>query len=548
LTFTPASNRVGVANVTVRLHDNGGTANGGVDTSAPQSFTITLFDPPPVALCQNVTVTATLIGTAVASINAGSYDPDGGAVTSAQVPPGPYVPGQTPVQLTVTDTASQTTSCSATVTVTPFAPGASFGFEEASGTTVLDSSGNQNHGTFNATNGPQRTTAGRFGKAMVFDGIDDLITVANSSSLNLTNAMTLMAWVKVNNQTGWRNILMKQNGNDLAYAMYANDNASALGEPGGYVNIGGVTRSVGGTEGALQNRWMHVAVTYGGGSLKMYINGVLNRTLAVTGNLPVTSGPLWLGGDQVWLDEFFSGVMDEVRILGVTLSEADVRTLMRTPVVPGTAPPATSPTGLVAAYSFDDGTATDRTGLGHTGTLTGTTTATGKYGQALSFNGTSSLVTIADANDLDFTGGMTLEAWVNPATVNGWQSLLLKQGPDGLVYAMYGSDNAQHAAGFARIGGVDRDVRASNALPINVWSHVAVTYDKTEGMLRIWVDGVPVDDRAITGDITVSTGSLFIGGNQFWGEYFNGRVDNVRLYNRALGIVEIQTNQTTPVQ
>jgi hypothetical protein len=85
-------------------------------------------------------------------------------------------------------------------------------------------------------------------------------------------------------------------------------------------------------------------------------------------------------------------------------------------------------------------------------------------------------------------------------------------------------------------------------MPLNAWSHVVVTYEKAEGMLRIWVDGIPVDDRAVTGDITTSTGALYMGGNQFWGEYFNGRIDNVRLYNRALGIVEIQTNQATPVQ
>ncbi|HEV8345722.1 MAG TPA: N,N-dimethylformamidase beta subunit family domain-containing protein, partial [Vicinamibacterales bacterium] len=548
LTYTSAAGAIGVANVTVRLSDNGGTANGGVDISAPHSFTITVFDPPPVAQCQNVTVTATLIGTAAASIDNGSFDPDGGAVTLAQVPPGPYTPGQTSVTLNVTDSASQMVSCSATVTVNPFAPGASFGFEEASGTTVVDSSGNGNNGTFNAANGPTRVTTGRFGKAMQFDGVDDLITVADSNSLDLTSAATMMAWVKVTTQTGWRNILLKQNGGDLAYALYANNNGSALGQPNGYVNVGGVAQSVAALDGALSGRWMHVAMTYGGGSLKIYLNGVLHRSLAVSGNMPVTSGPLWLGGNQVWLDEFFSGVMDEVRLLGVTLSESDIRTLMHTPVVPGTAAPATSSTGLVASYNFDDGTATDKTGLGHNGTLGGAVSAQGIYGNAVSFNGTSNYVTIADANDLDFTTGMTLEAWVRPTTLSSWRSLLLKQGPQGLVYAMYGSDPASKSVGLVRIAGVDRDVVATSPLPLNAWSHVVVTYEKAEGMLRIWVDGIPVDDRSVTGDITTSTGALYMGGNQFWGEYFNGRIDNVRLYNRALGIVEIQTNQATPVQ
>jgi hypothetical protein len=359
--------------------------------------------------------------------------------------------------------------------------------------------------------------------------------------------MTLMAWVKVTNQAGWRDILFKQNGSNLAYAAYANNNTSGLGQPAGSVRIGTTTKSAAGTEGALQGRWIHVAVTYGGGSLKMYVNGMLERTVAQTGNLTATTGPLWLGGNQVWLDEFFSGVMDEVRILGVALPVADIRTLMRTPVVAGAAAPATDPTGLVAAYNFNSGTATDVTGRGHNGVLTGTSSAAGIYGQALSFNGTSDLVTIPDANDFDLTTAMTVEAWVMPASLTGWRSIVLKEAPQGLAYALYGSDAAQHAAAFVNVAGVDNDTRATDPLPTNAWSHVVATYDKVEGVQRIWVDGIPRDDRVLTGDIVVSNGALYFGGNLFWGEYFSGRIDNVRIYNRALGIVEIQTNQITPV-
>ena len=55
LTYTPASNAYGVAKVTVQLHDNGGTANGGVDTGPAQTFTITLNDPPAVSDTSYVT-------------------------------------------------------------------------------------------------------------------------------------------------------------------------------------------------------------------------------------------------------------------------------------------------------------------------------------------------------------------------------------------------------------------------------------------------------------------------------------------------------------
>jgi len=452
------------------------------------------------------------------------------------------------VQLNVTNQFGLTSACTATVTVNPFSIGGAYGFEEASGTTVVDSSGNGNNGTFNATNGPTRTAAGRFGKGMVFDGVDDLITVADSNSLDLTSAATLMAWVKVENQVGWRDILFKQNGSNLAYAAYANNAQTGVGHPAGSVRVGTTTKSAAATDTALQGKWMHVAVTFGAGSLKIYVNGNLQRTVAQTGSLTATTGPLWIGGNQVFLDEFFSGTMDEVRILGTALSQADIRTLMRTPVVVGAAAPPTDSTGLVAAYNFDDGTATDKTGLGHNGVLNGEAPAAGMYGQALSFNGTSHLVAIPDANDLDFTTGMTLEAWVKPTTMGGWRSVVLKQTTDGLVYALYASDEFSRSGSFVRIGGTDMDSRTADAIPTNAWSHLVATYDKTEGKLKIWVDGFQRDERAVTGNIVVSAGTLYIGGNQFWGEYFNGLIDNVRIYNRALGIAEIETNQLTPIQ
>ena len=93
---------------------------------------------------------------------------------------------------------------------------------------------------------------------------------------------------------------------------------------------------------------------------------------------------------------------------------------------------ATSATsGLVAAYGFDEGsgtTVTDASGNGNTGTITGATwAAAGKYGKALQLNGTNALVTIPNAASLQLSAGMTLEAWVNPSTVNAnWRDVIYK--------------------------------------------------------------------------------------------------------------------------
>ena len=71
---------------------------------------------------------------------------------------------------------------------------------------------------------------------------------------------------------------------------------------------------------------------------------------------------------------------------------------------------------------------TDASGNGNNGTITNATWApAGKFGKALQFNGTNALVTIPDAASLHLTTGMTLEAWVNPSTVNAnWRDVIYK--------------------------------------------------------------------------------------------------------------------------
>ena len=101
---------------------------------------------------------------------------------------------------------------------------------------------------------------------------------------------------------------------------------------------------------------------------------------------------------------------------------------------------STSRTGLVAEYSFDAGsgsTLTDSSGKGNTGSITNATWAPGLFGQASSFNGTNSWVTINNSTSLNLTNAMTLEAWVKPNTLDDWSSVILKERTGGLDYALY---------------------------------------------------------------------------------------------------------------
>ena len=69
----------------------------------------------------------------------------------------------------------------------------------------------------------------------------------------------------------------------------------------------------------------------------------------------------------------------------------------------------------------------------------------------------------------------------------------------------------------------------------------------TGRMLRLFVNGVQVASAAASGAIQASSSPLWIGGNQPYGEYFNGLIDDVRVYNRALTQAEIQTDMATPL-
>ena len=115
------------------------------------------------------------------------------------------------------------------------------------------------------------------------------------------------------------------------------------------------------------------------------------------------------------------------------------------------------PAGLVAAYSFEEGTGTstaDSSGQSNTGTLNGgvTWSTAGKSGKALSFNGTSGMVTIADKASLDLTGAMTLSAWVNPSAAGNWRTVMLKEAGTDLVYALYSSDTSSLPNVYIRTG------------------------------------------------------------------------------------------------
>ena len=212
--------------------------------------------------------------------------------------------------------------------------------------------------------------------------------------------------------------------------------------------------------------------------------------------------------------------------------------------------------GLVAAYSFDAGTGStlaDASGNGNNGTINGATwTTQAKYGNALAFNGTSSYVDFGNPPSLRNTGSMTWSAWVyatadppddgqiiaKSATGTGWQ---FKTSPD--------TGPERFAVGVSPTGTSHTQRYSNTTRVLNTWYYVAGVYDAAAQALHIYVNG-QLDDGTLRGTVPSSQSdpaeNVTIG-RRNGGFYFQGTIDELRVYNRALSQSEIQTDMNTRV-
>ncbi len=204
--------------------------------------------------------------------------------------------------------------------------------------------------------------------------------------------------------------------------------------------------------------------------------------------------------------------------------------------------------GLVASYSFNEGTGStvsDSSGNGNTGQIfSATWTNSGKYGSALVFNGNSAVVNIKDSPSLHLTTGMTLEAWVNPSKVaNTWADVIFKGENN---YFLEGTSDRNETPGAGgTFGGKDVPIVGGMPLAANTWAFLTATYDGTTQ--RLYINGLQVSSQSQTGELMTSSNQLQIGGDNFFGQYFQGTIDEIRIYNVALTAAQIQNDLTTPV-
>ena len=172
-------------------------------------------------------------------------------------------------------------------------------------------------------------TSGKFGSALEFDGRDDYVSVADKVYFDNIPQITVMGWFKLNQLASVKGesevILTKKHTISPSESYSIRQNTDNTLRFILYNTSGGSVQAVSDTVQAGQ--WYHVAGVYNGSAVKIYLNGILNDTKSFTGNVFDSNYPLIIGEESPSANRF-KGLIDEVKIWGRALSQAEIQTEM----------------------------------------------------------------------------------------------------------------------------------------------------------------------------------------------------------------------------
>ncbi len=380
------------------------------------------------------------------------------------------------------------------------------------------------------------STTDRFGfgfSAYSFNGASSEITAPNSAQLN-SDYTTVSFWAKVNNLPAQGEaFLMSFGGWQERWKISLPGHGKPVWTTN---NSSGISDMDSGDGNELQEgEWAHVVFVHDGTNDMIYLNGALANSKAVAGTLNSTTKPLGMGYNPIDGGNYFDGVLDEVQIYNYALSAQEITDLYTAQSTSGAAA-----TDLVAAYTFA-GNANDTTLFGNHGWVGGATPAADRFGyaaNAYSFSGADSIIAANSvALNSDFA---TVSFWVNVAELPAQgEAYLLSNGgwQERWKISLPGHGKPVFTTN-ATSGISDMDSGDGNALPVGTWTHVAMVHDGTKD--KIFINGALANEKDVAGALNSTNYPLGIGSNPIdGGNYFNGSLDDILIYNRALTDQEI---------
>jgi serine/threonine protein kinase len=428
-------------------------------------------------------------------------------------------------------------------------------------------------------NGASTLADGEVGRAFRFDGVDDHVRIRDRAALRITGPMTVEMWINRATNGRQQNILSKwsislEEGEVRSYglACYQSGRVSFGVSSNGRAEAKTVVSKT-----ALPlNQWAHVAGTYDGTNLNIYIDGLLQSQMAYAegifpGNCDIGIGAAVGMSARGQALQPFCGRIDEVSIYNRGLTPKEIFAIYKAgragkrPLPSAYQPP---PAGLVGWWRGEED-ARDAVGIHHGTLMNGTSFAPGKIGQAFRFDGTNGCVKVPRAPDLDVGKDLTIDFWMKPDPDNFM---------DKCCQALVDTDFYEIGIepGWTALTGIDMCVVTDIGIPLeqifrtdshpslvctaetnsqaavisrNEWHYIAGTYDGSS--LQLYIDGKPwgIPTRH-SGPIFPMSPTSFLAfgsaaGKNFYpkdlvgNRYYKGLLDEVRIFNRALSAKEI---------
>jgi Concanavalin A-like lectin/glucanases superfamily/Protein kinase domain len=435
-------------------------------------------------------------------------------------------------------------------------------------------------------NGARASAEGKVGHGFDFDGIDDYVRIASRPGLRLSGPMTVESWVCPRTNGSIQAILSKWDAipkvEQRSYGLGCLQSGRVYFIVSPY-GTGEGCMSVSSVSALPRDQWSHVAATYDGHYLRMYLNGMPEGQVVYTNGIFPGTNEVTIGASANYnarnVMTPFAGRIDEASIYDRSLSEMEIRALYDAGEhgkrVPPPAMPQNLPAGLVGWWR-GEGNARDHAN-NHDGVLkNGASFALGKVGQAFSFDGVDDFVLVPRTDDFDVGKALTIDFWMK-ADPNNLMDVCCQGMVSSDFYVL------EVSPGDTWISGINFGVITDNGGPLEnldpkypkpavgstadtnnaaaqvtsgEWHYIAGTYDGA--VMQLYVDGKPVGQKTdhngaifpIRPDSFLTFGSE--DGRSYCPHcvgtrYFKGLLDEIRIFNRALSAEEIESNYQTVV-
>ena len=444
-------------------------------------------------------------------------------------------------------------------------------FEDGRGSKATDFSGSGNAGTLTnfalstSTSNWNTGNACKRGTCLNFDGTNDYVgtgDVLDGVFVGANKKFSISAWVKQDASTTTKVIVSKlgdgaSGGNERQF-YFGPSNSKVLFIYYGDLNGNSYRGFQADTTPITPGNWYHAVATYDGtlaynSRVTITINGIAQSlSIPYSEGSPdaIQNGAAQLAiGAAVNLQTAYqwNGSLDDVRIYNRALSATEVASLYQSGLTKINASTAqlqqgtSLASGLVGHWTFDGQyltttTSTDTSGSGNNGTLTGGPVPTpGRLGQALSFDGVDDCVLAAGtAGGYTNSQSHTYAFWMYPTNVSDTYNWAFYGGSTSLILA------SNHPRFFYNAGS-SYVIDTLTTIALNTWYHVVASYDATTNKVTFYVNGLPTTTSGALGTWTSSGGSDVGSYSGCPGSnYFNGSLDDVRVYSRALSANEVQ--------